>query len=91
MSRSFGVLPVVYRDIDSLEAFAGKEIQGVHAYCFYKGKLVVVYSAPKGYWSLPGGGVEGGDKKYIDWGKIGDRLISRALDILKNEEFQSSK
>lgn len=56
--RSYGVLNVVYKDIDSTDELNNKNIQGVHAYCFYGDKLVVVYAEKKGYWTPPGGGVE---------------------------------
>ena len=36
-------------------------MQGVHAYCFCDGKLVIVYSDEKGYWTPPGGGIEEGE------------------------------
>jgi ADP-ribose pyrophosphatase YjhB (NUDIX family) len=39
----------------------GKKIQGVHAYCFYGDKLVLVYSNSKGHWTPPGGRVEAGE------------------------------
>lgn len=33
----------------------------MHAYCFYKDKLVIAYAADKGYWTPAGGGVEEGE------------------------------
>ncbi len=60
-NRSGQVLNVIYKDIDSELDFKDKEISGVHAYCFYEDKLVVVYSDKKGYWTPPGGGVERGE------------------------------
>jgi ADP-ribose pyrophosphatase YjhB (NUDIX family) len=60
-NRSGKVLNVTYKDIDSELDFKDKKISGVHAYCFYKDKLVVVYSDQKGYWTPPGGGVEIGE------------------------------
>ena len=57
-SRLSGILPVVYRDIESLDELKERKVNGVHAYCFYGDKLVIVYSNIKGYWTLPGGGVE---------------------------------
>ena len=59
LTNRFGqVLNVIYKDVDSELGFKDKKISGVHAYCFYKDKLVVVYSDSKGYWTPPGGGVE---------------------------------
>ena len=55
------LVPVVYRDIESLEELKGHPVQGVHAFCFYGDQLVVVYSEAKGYWTPPGGGIEPGE------------------------------
>ncbi len=55
------VFNIVYNDIDSELDLGDKKIQGVHAYCFCEGKLVLVYSKKKGYWTPPGGGVEAGE------------------------------
>lgn len=60
-SRLSGVVPVIYRDIESLEELDGRMVHGVHAYCFYGNELVIVYSDMKGYWTPPGGGVEQGE------------------------------
>lgn len=60
-NRSGQVLDVIYRDIDSELDFKDKKISGVHAYCFYKDKLVIVYADSKGYWTPPGGGVGEGE------------------------------
>jgi len=60
-NRSGQVLNVVYNDINSDLDLGDKKIQGVHAYCFYQDKLVLVYSEKKGYWTPPGGGVEAGE------------------------------
>lgn len=60
-NRSGQVLNVAYRDIDSELDLKDKKISGVHAYCFYKDKLVIVYAESKGYWTPPGGGVEEGE------------------------------
>lgn len=51
----------MYRDIDSPDELKGEKIKGVHAYCFYGGKLVVVYAEEKGTWGPPGGAVEPGE------------------------------
>lgn len=51
----------VYYDVDSVDGLRGKKVDGVQGYCFYKDKLVIVYSESKGYWNLPGGGVEEGE------------------------------
>ncbi|MCI0619571.1 NUDIX hydrolase [Candidatus Wolfebacteria bacterium] len=54
-------LEVRYYDADSRADIKHKHISGVHACCFYKGRLVIVYAESKGRWSLPGGGVEVGE------------------------------
>lgn len=60
-SRLSGVVPAVYRDIDSFEELGNRVVHGVHAFCFAGDKLVIVYSEAKGYWTPPGGGVEPGE------------------------------
>ena len=60
-NRSGQVLDIIYQEGDPLQGLEGKILQGVHAFCFYKGKMVVVYSEEKGYWTPPGGGIEAGE------------------------------
>lgn len=60
-SRLSGVVPVIYRDIESVEELGGRMVHGVHAFCFVGDELVIVYSDMKGYWTPPGGGVERGE------------------------------
>ncbi len=60
-SRLSGIVPVVYRDIQSLKELGDRTVHGVHAYCFVGDELVIVYSEAKGYWTPPGGGVEPGE------------------------------
>lgn len=55
------VLDVVYHDIESEKDLEGKVVRGASAYCFYQDKLVVVYSAKKNRWTLPGGKLEQGE------------------------------
>ncbi len=54
-------LKVLYRDIDTASELEGRTVSGVHAYCFVKDKLVLVYAANKGYWTPVGGSVEMGE------------------------------
>jgi ADP-ribose pyrophosphatase YjhB (NUDIX family) len=54
-------LDVIYQEGDPLLDLEGKILQGVHAFCFYGDKMVVVYSDEKGYWTPPGGGIEPGE------------------------------
>lgn len=60
-TRKSGTVPVVYRDVESLEELGDRTVHGVHAFCFAGDKLVIVYSEVKGYWTPPGGGVESGE------------------------------
>ena len=60
-NRSGQVLDVIYKDIEGELDFKNKIISAVHAYCFYKDQLVLVYAASKGYWAPHGGGVEQGE------------------------------
>ena len=54
-------LTVIYNDINDERDLGEKQISGVHAYCFYKDTLVLVYSDKKNYWTPPGGSVENGE------------------------------
>jgi 8-oxo-dGTP diphosphatase len=153
-TRQMGTLPYTYRDLDSVEEIADKKVDGVHAYCFCDGKLVLVYAEKKGYWTPAGGAIEKGEsveeavtrevkeetnmkvlkqkiigyqevfepdrihtqtrsvcivepygpfisdpdgditeiklidredyKKYFDWGEVGDYIMQRALELLKD-------
>lgn len=60
-NRSGEVLDVVYNDIQSEIDLGTKKIQGVHAYCFYGDKLVLVFCDERNSWTPPGGGVEEGE------------------------------
>ena len=57
-NRSGQVLDVIYKEADPLLNLEDKILQAVHAFCFYKGKLVIVYAKEKEYWAPPGGGIE---------------------------------
>ena len=153
-TRQMGTLPYTYRDLDSLEEIKNKKVDGVHAYCFYDNKLVLVYAKKKGYWTPAGGAIEKGEsveeavvrevkeetnmkvlkqkiigyqevfepdrihiqtrsvciiepygpfvsdpdgditeiklinptdyKKYFDWGEVGDYVMKRASELLKD-------
>jgi ADP-ribose pyrophosphatase YjhB (NUDIX family) len=60
-NRAGQVLKVVYREGNPLKDLEGKILQAIHAFCFCGGKLVVIYQAEKGYWAVPGGGIEEGE------------------------------
>ena|SRR3989344_7505628 len=60
-NRSGQVLNVVYREGDPLADLGDKILQGIHAFCFYGDRLVVVYVKEKRYWAPPGGGIEPGE------------------------------
>ena len=59
------VLDVIYYDLDNLAELDAvgktKNVSGVHGFCFFGEKMVIVYAAAKGYWGHPGGGVEPGE------------------------------
>ena len=58
-TKSGQVLTTEYIEgVDPAQKLDGKILQGVHAYCFYKDKLVVVYAGKKGTWGPPGGHIE---------------------------------
>jgi len=40
----------------------GDRLGGVHAICFYKNKMVIVYEKKKKRWTPPGGGIEPNEK-----------------------------
>ena len=52
---------VYYEGIDPMKNLEGKVLHGVHGFCFYGDKLVIVYSERKKYWGLPGGRIEEGE------------------------------
>ena len=54
-------LRVSYCDVDSVSELEGRKVSGVHAYCFYENKLVVVYSPKYESWTPAGGSVEAGE------------------------------
>ena len=153
-TRQMGTIPYTYHDLDSTEEIKHLKVDGVHAYCFCDGKLVIVYDPSKKSWTPAGGGVDGdetveeavirevqeeanmkilsqkiigyhevfeptkitiqtrsvcivepygpfvsdpaGDiseiklidpadyKQYFDWGEIGDYVLQRALELLKD-------
>ena len=60
-TRQMGTIPYVYYDLDNVDEIKDKQVDGVHAYCFYKDKLVLVYAEKKGYWTPAGGSVEKGE------------------------------
>jgi len=153
-TRQMGTIPYTYRDLDSTDEILNKKIDGVHAYCFYEDKLVLVYAKEKGYWTPAGGALENNEsieeavirevkeetnmkvlkqkiigyqkafepnkistqtrsvctvvpygpfvsdpdgditeiklidpkdyKKYFDWGEVGDYIMQRTLELLKD-------
>lgn len=60
-NRSNQILKIIYNEDDPMRDLEGKILQGVHAYCFYEDKLVIVYADEKKYWTPPGGGIEPGE------------------------------
>ncbi len=55
------VFKTIYdEDSDPLENLEGKILQGIHAFCFYGDKMILV-KHPKSGWMPPGGGIEIGE------------------------------
>ncbi len=52
---------VEYIDCADESELVGMEIQSVHAFCFFRGQLLLVYAPKKDSWTPPGGGVEEGE------------------------------
>ncbi|MES2623293.1 MAG: NUDIX hydrolase [Patescibacteria group bacterium] len=52
---------VIYNDIESESELGDRKVKGVHAFCFYKDQLVIVYAKKKDSWTPPGGGTEEGE------------------------------
>src|ERR1700759_3948955 len=60
-NRSGQTLDVLYKEEDPMKDLDSKVLQGVHAFCFFKDKLVILYAESKKYWTPPGGGIEPGE------------------------------
>ena len=61
-NRSGQVLDYVYYEgKDPMKNLDEKVLHGVHGFCFYGDKLVIVYSEKKKLWGLPGGKIENGE------------------------------
>lgn len=59
-NKSGQTLKVFYNEDDPMIGLEDKVLQGVHAYCFYEDKLVLVKHAKSG-WMPPGGHIEDGE------------------------------
>ena len=60
-NHSGQTLQVVYSESNPLIDLDGRILQGAHAFCFYNGRLVIVYAESKKYWTPPGGEIEKGE------------------------------
>ncbi|CAN5144784.1 hypothetical protein BH11PAT3_BH11PAT3_0840 [soil metagenome] len=60
IDRNGGKVNMIYTESDPLIGLEGKILQGVHAFCFYEDKLVLV-KHPLSGWMPPGGGIEPGE------------------------------
>ena len=78
-------IPFVYRDIDSLDELNGSKVKGIHAYCFYGDKLVIVYAEEKKSWGPPGGAVESGET--VEEAVIREILEETNMRVLKQRAF----
>ncbi|HEC30821.1 MAG TPA: NUDIX hydrolase [Candidatus Yonathbacteria bacterium] len=61
VNSSDQTLKVLYNEGNPLDNLDGRILQAVHAYCFDKDELVIVYAESKKYWTPPGGGIEKGE------------------------------
>lgn len=55
------LVKIVYEDVDEERWIPAKPVTGVHGFCFYEDKLVVVFSEKRSAWSPPGGSVNPGE------------------------------
>jgi ADP-ribose pyrophosphatase YjhB (NUDIX family) len=60
-NRSGQILDYTYSDSLDFSELKDIKVKGVHAFCFYGDKMVVVWSDKKNYWTPPGGGIEEGE------------------------------
>ena len=60
-SSNGDIYRVIYNEDSPLKNLSGKSLNTVHAFCFFRDKLVIVYSLKKGHWAPPGGGIEKGE------------------------------
>jgi hypothetical protein len=66
-----------YHDADSFEDLPKEKCRQAYGIAFHGDKFIIVNNIecdPADY------------KKYFDWGKIGDRLIERAKDMLNKHK-----
>lgn len=61
INRAGQTVDLIYREGDPLENIEGKILQGVHAFCFCKDKMVLVYDRGRRRWAPPGGAIEPGE------------------------------
>lgn len=59
-NKSGQKLDIIYKEDDPLKDLGNKILQGVHAFCFYEDKMILVHH-PKSGWMPPGGGIEPGE------------------------------
>lgn len=81
-SRSGGIFPVVYEDVDSFGQYAAIDIVHVHAYCFCEGKLLVVFDKDKKTWAPPGGHIESGET--VEEAVVREVLEESNMRVLKH-------
>ncbi|MCX6787256.1 MAG: NUDIX hydrolase [Candidatus Kaiserbacteria bacterium] len=83
VNRSGQTLAVVYQDIDAIAEIGGREVSGVHAYCFLGDKLIIVYAEEKKYWTPPGGGVE--PSETVEEAVVREVLEETNMRVLKQK------
>lgn len=85
--RNGRIIPIVHHDLDSLEEIKNEKVKGVHAFCFYGNKLVVVYAEEKKSWGPPGGAVEPGET--IEEAVVREVLEETNMRVLKQRIIAS--
>lgn len=53
--------PVTYKEADPNINLGSRILDGVHAFCFYEDKFILVYNPKKNHYTPPGGGIEFGE------------------------------
>ena len=61
-SKMSGIINYTYfEDVDPMKNLKDKNLQSIHAFCFYKNKLVIAYAKDRKHWTPPSGGIEKGE------------------------------